>query len=343
LSNCHSIKVNASNISERFDLISSLISEKFRAAWTAHPIGSDPRPASMTWAAAERVSFCEAEMPPQRLVNTNSRPSGSGLYYIYTADQPSSVRIHAGSVIRLQGCDFLIHDADMPLDWRVQSDYTTRSLLVDKTLLHEYIPHDSPMIGRPLRFEYGVGQILAQIMDTARDLTYAGRFEQAGPKLARAFLDLLTMIPQGSDAGDQVASKGALWMRCDQVKAYIDKHFAQPDLCTASIARHLHLSPRYLQMAFSSKETTPSDYVRQRRLIACASMLQNPAMSARTITDIALSCGFNSSAYFSTEFRRAYGMSPKRYRIAHLQTDKNIDLDVSIAPGADTLSRPVRA
>ena len=319
MSNCNSIEINASSITERFDLISSLISEKFRAAWTAQPLRGDPRPASLTWAAAEGVSFCSADMPPQRLVNANPRPAGSGLYYIYTADQPSRVRLHTGSVVRLRACDFLIHDADLPLDWTVQCDYTTRSLLIDKDLFHEYVPPKSPLIGRPLMFEYGVGRILSEIMDAACDVTSAGKFEQAGPKLARAFLDLLTMMPPRDDVPDLVISKDALELRRYQVKAYIDKHFSQPDLCTASIARHLHVSPRYLQMAFSSEGTTPSDYMRRRRLLVSATMLQNPAMTRHTITDIALSCGFNSSAYFSTEFRRAYGISPKRYRTVHLQ------------------------
>lgn len=320
MSNCHSIAVDASNIAERFDLISNLISEKFRARWTAKPIGSDPRPASITWGAADGVSFCSADMPPQRLVNANSRASGSGLYYIYTADQPSRVQLHSGTIMRLQACDFLIHDADLPLDWSVQCDYTTRSLLVDKRLLHEYVRHDSPLIGRPLRFEYGVQKILSGIMDAACDVTSAGAFEQAGPKLARAFFDLMTMMPPQGDVPERFPATSALQVRRQQVKAYIDKHFALPDLCTAAIARQLHLSPRYLQMAFSSDDTTPSAYLRRRRLAACADMLQNPAMATRTITDIALSCGFNSSAYFSTEFRRAYGMSPKRYRAVHLQT-----------------------
>jgi AraC-like DNA-binding protein len=318
--NCHSIEVNASNISERFDLISSFISDQFRAAWTAKPIGADPRPACITWATAQGVSFCAADMPPQRLVNANSRPSGSGLYYIYTADQPSRVRLHTGRNIQLQDCDFLIHDADLPLDWSVHCNYSTRSLLIDKDLFHEYVPPDSPLIGRPLRFEYGVQRILSEIMEAACEVTSAGSFEQAGPKLARAFLDLLTLMPPRDDITDQGPSKNALQLRRYQVQAYIDKHFAQPDLCTASIARHLQLSPRYLQMAFSSQETTLSDYMRRRRLTACASMLQDPAMAGRTITDIALSCGFNSSAYFSTEFRRAYGMSPRRYRTVQLQT-----------------------
>jgi AraC-like DNA-binding protein len=315
--NSHSIEVNASNIVERFSLISSMISETFRAAWTAQPIGVDPRPASLTWAQADGVCFSHAEMAPLRLVNANSRPTGSGLYYIYTADQPSRVLLQGGSMLHLQACDFLIYDADMPLEWTVQSNYTTRSLLVAKELFHEYVPHDSPIIGRRLSFECGVEKILSDIMDAAWAVTSVGRFETAGPHLVRAFLDMLTMIPPRDDGAEARTSKSALEVRRLQVINFIDKHFSRSDLCIASIARHLNLSPRYIQMAFASDDITPSDYLRKRRLAACASMLENPAKSKVTITEIALSCGFNSSAHFSTEFRRVYGMSPRRYRANH--------------------------
>jgi AraC-like DNA-binding protein len=313
----HSIEANASNIVERFSLISSMISETFRAAWTAQPIGVDPRPASLTWAQADGVCFSHAEMAPLRLVNATSRPTGSGLYYIYTADQPSRVLLQGGSVLHLQACDFLIYDADMPLEWTVQSNYTTRSLLVQKELFHEYVPHDSPIIGRRLSFECGVERILSDIMDAAWAVTSVGRFETAGPHLVRAFLDTLTMIPPRDAAAELRTSKSALEVRRLQVINFIDKHFSRSDLCIASIARHLHLSPRYIQMAFASDDMTPSDYLRKRRLAACAGMLENSAKSKVTITEIALSCGFNSSAHFSTEFRRIYGMSPRRYRANH--------------------------
>lgn len=315
--NTQSIELDASNIVERFHLISSMISETFRAAWTARPIGIDPRPASLTWAQADGVCFSHAEMAPLRLVNSTSRSASSGLYYIYTADQPSRVLLQGGSILHLQACDFLIYNADIPLEWTVQSNYTTRSLLVEKELFHEYVPHDSPIIGRRLSFEYGVEKILSEIMDAAEAVTRVGRFGTAGPHLVRAFLDMLTMMPPRDGSLETRTSKSALEVRRMQVINFIDKHFSQPDLCIASIARHLHLSPRYIQMAFASDDITPSDYLRERRLAACASRLENPANSKVTITEIALSCGFNSSAYFSTEFRRIYGMSPRRYRAAH--------------------------
>jgi AraC-like DNA-binding protein len=317
--NSHSIEVNASNVVERFGLISSIISEVFRATYTARPLGVDPRPASLTWAQADGVAFSHAEMAPLSLVQTSSRPTGSGLYYIYTADQPSRARLYDGSILHLQASDFLVYDADRPLDWTMQRDYTTRSLLVAKELFHEYVPHGSPVIGRRLALGYGVGNILSEIMDAAFTLTKAGEFEQAGPKLVRAFLGMLTMMPQRDDAVDARASSTTLEVRRLQVKVFIDKHFAQPDLCVASIAKHLHLSPRYLQMAFASDDITPSEYLRKRRLAASVAMLENPAQLRTSITEIALSCGFSSSAYFSTEFRRAYGMSPRQYRAVGAQ------------------------
>jgi AraC-like DNA-binding protein len=318
--NSHSIEVNASNVVERFGLISSIISGLFRATYMARPLGADPRPASLTWAQADGVAFSHAEMAPLSLVHTGSRPTGSGLYYIYTADQPSRARLYDGSILHLQAGDFLVYDADMPLDWTMQRDYTTRSLLVAKELLHEYVPDGSPMIGRRLALGYGVGKVLSEIMDAAWTLTRAGQFEQAGPKLVRAFLGMLTMLPQQGAAVDPRASASTLEVRRLQVKAFIDKHFARSDLCVASIAKYLHLSPRYIQMAFASDDITPSEYLRARRLAASVALLEDPAKLRTSITEIALSCGFSSSAYFSTEFRRAYGMSPRQYRASRALT-----------------------
>lgn len=313
--NSHSIEINASNIAERFDLISTIISDVFRASYRAQPLGADPRPASLVWAQADGVGFSHAEMSPMSLVSAaRTRSPCSGLYYIFTADQPARARLHNGSVLHLQPCEFLMYDADMPLEWTMQRDYTTRSLLVSKTLLHEYVPHDSPMIGRRLRFDYGIERILTEMMDAAGAVTSAGRFEQAGPKLVRSFLDLLTMMPPREVREEPCSRTRTLEVRRQQIKSFIDRHFATQDLSIATIARHLRLSPRYIQMAFAADEITPSEYLRKRRLEESLRLLENPAEARTTITEIAMSCGFSSSAYFATEFRRAYGMSPRDYR-----------------------------
>lgn len=55
----------------------------------------------------------------------------------------------------------------------------------------------------------------------------------------------------------------------------------------------------------------PSDYVMKVRLDRAKRMLRADEMS---VTQIALACGFNSSAYFSHCFSRAFGISPSDFR-----------------------------
>ena len=58
--------------------------------------------------------------------------------------------------------------------------------------------------------------------------------------------------------------------------------------------------------------TSPSDYLLRSRLSAAAELLRRE--SGRTVLDVAMACGFSSSQYFATAFRRLYGRSPRDER-----------------------------
>jgi transcriptional regulator GlxA family with amidase domain len=55
-------------------------------------------------------------------------------------------------------------------------------------------------------------------------------------------------------------------------------------------------------------------WVQLERLEACRRLLDEPGLPARTLTEIALSQGFRSSAHFSASFRQRYGQRPRDYR-----------------------------
>jgi AraC family L-rhamnose operon regulatory protein RhaS len=57
---------------------------------------------------------------------------------------------------------------------------------------------------------------------------------------------------------------------------------------------------------------TPIRYLNHCRLTNAAQLLK--AEPRRTITDIALSCGFASGQYFATLFRRDFGATPRAFR-----------------------------
>ena len=57
---------------------------------------------------------------------------------------------------------------------------------------------------------------------------------------------------------------------------------------------------------------TPHVYLLQRRLQEAARLLRGDHDAS--LTDIAMLCGFSSSAHFSSTFRKEFGMSPSEYR-----------------------------
>jgi len=88
------------------------------------------------------------------------------------------------------------------------------------------------------------------------------------------------------------------------------------DLCEApsltEMAHHLQLHPTSLCRAFKqSMGVTPHRYMLSHR-IKCAKEMMGDRN--RTLTEIAVDCGFNSSSQFSLVFKRIVGMPPRQYR-----------------------------
>ncbi len=56
---------------------------------------------------------------------------------------------------------------------------------------------------------------------------------------------------------------------------------------------------------------TPQAYLREIRLLNAARGL---VLDSRSVSEVAVACGFPNAAYFATLFRRRFGVSPQRYR-----------------------------
>ncbi|PYI56566.1 bifunctional transcriptional activator/DNA repair enzyme AdaA [Paenibacillus flagellatus] len=91
----------------------------------------------------------------------------------------------------------------------------------------------------------------------------------------------------------------------------VRERFREP-LSLTAIADELYVSPFHLQKRFTKvMGMSPSKYLTLTRLEAAKSML---AETGDSVTAVALSCGFRSSAYFSAVFLKEIGMTPTAYR-----------------------------
>jgi AraC-like DNA-binding protein len=92
---------------------------------------------------------------------------------------------------------------------------------------------------------------------------------------------------------------------------YIQAHFGD-DLSIDILARDAHCSVSHFSRLFKHElGYSPKDYLIKTRIDKSRKLLQD---SADTITGIAYTCGFATSAHFSDSFKKITGVSPSEYR-----------------------------
>ncbi len=100
--------------------------------------------------------------------------------------------------------------------------------------------------------------------------------------------------------------------RINRVIDYIERHIDEK-LQLDTLARVANFSPYHFHRIFAAMmgETLNHFISRVRLGRARAALVQNPK---KTITEIALDCGFSSSATFARAFKEAYGISASEWR-----------------------------
>jgi AraC-like DNA-binding protein len=93
--------------------------------------------------------------------------------------------------------------------------------------------------------------------------------------------------------------------------SYIEDHYLKP-LSLDEVAVKSGISVRHLNRIFQSYyQTTPFSYLQRLRLEHACKLLKR---SNLPVTEISYKSGFNDSNYFTRQFTKVHGMSPKAYR-----------------------------
>jgi AraC family L-rhamnose operon transcriptional activator RhaR/AraC family L-rhamnose operon regulatory protein RhaS len=100
-------------------------------------------------------------------------------------------------------------------------------------------------------------------------------------------------------------------LKMGEVLSHIDKHY--DELITIdALCEIADMSESSLARTFRDVVgRPPMDYVIRVRVGKAADLLRQSSLS---ITEVAFSCGFSDSNYFSRRFRSAMGQSPRDYR-----------------------------
>ena len=103
--------------------------------------------------------------------------------------------------------------------------------------------------------------------------------------------------------------------RIQDALRYVDQHLFDSSFGALDLAGRLHISRRRLDELFVGALGKPvAPYIWERRLHFAGAVLRDPAQHHRSITDIALSHGFDDVAHFARAFKRRFSVTARDWR-----------------------------
>lgn len=103
---------------------------------------------------------------------------------------------------------------------------------------------------------------------------------------------------------------GSSYKLAENISKYIRENYNE-DLCLAHLSSVFSMTPTYLSRFFKkSTGISLNEYINIVRITEAEKLLKNPDV---TITQVAFACGFNDSNYFSSVFKKAKGITPKKF------------------------------
>ena len=270
------------------------------------------------------------------LGSANSRPEDFNLRYIsiskYEGDWHSLPHTHQFSelfyVLRGEGI-FYIEDKKVSM----KTD--------DLMIINPYVEHtEKTLPNNPMEYiVFGVEGLAFSFNDPDQDGTQGYSFYSYGSDknqfinfaqlMMREFQDkksgfekvchgllqvLLVYIARKQNLSVISDSSFRLSMECALAKRYIDINYSQ-NITLDSLAEITHINKFYLAHSFTECiGQSPINYLTNRRLEASKELLTSSNLS---VTQVASSVGFSSQSYFSQNFQKKVGMSPRQYRKLH--------------------------
>lgn len=97
----------------------------------------------------------------------------------------------------------------------------------------------------------------------------------------------------------------------DKCVHYILDHIGDSNLSVTDVANHIYLNPIYLNRVFKKKKgTNISQWITKERMELASTLLLTTDKAA---IDIAYQVGYNNYPYFSTVFKKYFGVTPSQY------------------------------
>lgn len=151
---------------------------------------------------------------------------------------------------------------------------------------------------KPVRYEE-LTAILKKAQETAAQKHHQALMEDYGKKYLEHFA-----------SGGNEQPKDTVAIAVD----YIEKHLSE-SLSVKQLAAISYVSPDHLTRIFKKKyNQTVSDYITEKRMNLAGELLREGHLTVTMVSD---SVGFTNYSYFTEQFKKYYGMTPREFQKEH--------------------------
>lgn len=212
-----------------------------------------------------------------------------------------------GTAVHLRPGDFVIASMAAPYVLRFRDDYDMPVLALAPSTMRALTPDPDRFLGRRMAGEDADCGLLSSFV--AQVVARMARLEK--PMIRRVEANILDLLGGvlAARSGDVAASPA---QQLAQIKRYIGQHLNDRSLGPATLAVAFHISVRHVHALFEAEPMSVGRYIRSLRLEASRRMLAECPL--RTLTDIALACGFYDLSHWTRCFRDEYALTPRDYR-----------------------------
>jgi AraC-like DNA-binding protein len=207
---------------------------------------------------------------------------------------------------------FCLIDRQMPYEMVHGDGLRTIGVEIPRAMLETCLPRPNQYAGSVMQPCSGAGRVLGGLLRTlGSELNNVAEGSTLPANMARSIAGFVAAaFADGSDS----ALRRGMTERLSAYREYAEACLGDGDFRPAHVARQFNVSERYVRMVFQSAGEPLSAFLLRCRLERAAQLLHNEYYAARTVTEIALECGFNNASHFGQSFRQRYGLTPRDYR-----------------------------
>lgn len=174
-----------------------------------------------------------------------------------------------------------------------------------------FVASEGDLIARPIPPNPGLGALFTSYFTSF--MHQAPHLKGQEADVAIQTLAQLALVARGlAPSGEEPSREAVRSARLVRARQFVEKNLHRSDLSPAATAAAVGVSTRQLHLLFAPTGTSFARYVLARRLERARTLLALDRR--RSVLEIALACGIDSSTVFYRGFRNAYGMSPSDYR-----------------------------